>query len=56
MRDKYLDFFGHFQLFLIVLEKQFRYETECFYARGIIGDHFQEPQIDLKAKNRVEGL
>ena len=47
---------GHFQLVLIMLEKQFWYQTECFGVRGIIGDNFQEPQIDLKAKNRVEGL
>ena len=45
-----------FQLVLIMLEKQFWYQTECFGVRGIIGDNFQEPQIDLKAKNRVEGL
>ena len=38
-----------------MLEKQFWYQTECFGVRGIIGDNFQEPQINLKAKQEQGG-
>ena len=51
----YFTLHGHFQLVLIMLEKHFWHQTECFGVRGIIGDNFQEPQIDLKAKNRPVG-
>ena len=32
------------------------FQLVCFWARGIIWDHFYKSQIDLKVKNRVEGL
>ena len=30
--------------------------NQCFGVWGIICDHFKKPEIDLKAKNWVEGL
>ena len=27
-----------------------------FWGKGIVWDHFQEPQINLNVKNRLEGL
>ena len=41
---------------LSMLETWFWPQNQCFGIWGIICDHFQKPQIDLKAKNRVEGL
>ena len=43
-------------LLLDILETWFWYQTTGFWAWGIIWDHFQELQINLKVKNRVEGL
>ena len=41
---------------LSMLETWFWWLHQCFGVWGIIWDHFQKPQIDLKAKNCVHGL
>ena len=43
-------------LLLDMLETWFWCQTPGFWVWGIIWDHFQKPQIDLKAKNWVDGL
>ena len=43
-------------LLLSMLETWFWCQNQCFEVWGIIWDNFQKPQIDPKAKNRVEGL
>ena len=41
-------------LALNMLATCFQCLSLCFWARGIIWDHFHKSQIDLKVKNRVE--
>ena len=42
-------------LVLNMLETWFWCQTSCFLTWGIMWDHFCEPQLDLKVKNKVEG-
>ena len=39
-----------------MLETWFWWQNKCFGVLGIIWDHVQKPQIDLKANNRMEEL
>ena len=39
-----------------MLETWFLWQNQCFGVWEIIWDHFRKPQIDPKAKNRVEGV
>ena len=39
-----------------MLETWFSCQNQCFVVWGIILDHFQKPQSDLKVKNWVEEL
>ena len=43
-------------LVLNILETLFWCQTQCFWEWGIICNYFQEPQMYLKVKDRVEGL